>query len=97
VHEKRERQNRRLRTAFTGKTQALECRLMSPLPHDLAIPVIAIVALGFLLLGIFYSTIAYHLGLEEGTSGHRFYSILVGLALLLLLLVYHVAKDSLAI
>ncbi len=69
---------------------------MSPLPHDLAIPVIAIVALGFLLLGIFYPTIAYHLGLEEGTSGHRFYSILVGLALLFLLFVYKVAQHSLA-
>ncbi len=52
--------------------------------------------LGFLLLGIFYPTIAYHLGLEEGTSGHRFYSILVGLALLFLLFVYKVAQHSLA-
>jgi hypothetical protein len=69
---------------------------MSSLPHDLAIPIIAIIAAGFVLLGIFYRIIAYHLGLEEGDSGHRFYSILIGLGLFALLFVYHVAQQSLA-
>ncbi len=62
----------------------------------LSINVIAIIAAGFILLGIFYPAIAARLGFEEGTSAHRFLSVLLGLALFALLVVYRIAQDSMA-
>ena len=67
---------------------------MSALPHDLAITVIAVIAVCFVVLGIFYNFIAYHLGLEEGAPAHRFYSLLIGLMLFALLWVYRLARSS---
>ena len=65
-------------------------------PYDLAITVIAVLALGFVLLGIFYPTIEHHLGLGEGTPGQRFYSVAIGVALMVLLVVFRLARDSMA-
>ena len=67
---------------------------MGSLTFQLAIAVIAVIAVGFVLLAIFYPLVAYHLGLEEGTAGQRFLSFLIGVALFALLLVYRSAHNS---
>ena len=67
---------------------------MGPLTFELAIIVIMVIAVGFVLLAVFYPLVAYHLGLEEGTAGQRFLSFLIGLALFALLLVYRAARSS---
>ena len=50
----------------------------------------------FVLLAVFYPLIAHHLGFEEGTPGQRFFSLVIGLALFALLLVYRSARSSIA-
>lgn len=70
--------------------------MMGAISYDLAIAVIAGVAAGFVLLGIFHPFLAARLGLDEGTPGQRFLSVLIGLGLFALLLVYRFARDSLA-
>jgi len=67
---------------------------MGALSYDLSISVIAVLAVGFILLGVFYPIIADHLGLEEGTPAHRFLSLAIGLALFALLLVYRLARQG---
>lgn len=67
---------------------------MGPLTFQLVVTVIAVIAGGFVLLAIFYPLVAYHLGLEEGTAGQRFLSLVIGLALFALLLVYRAARSS---
>lgn len=66
---------------------------MGTLPYDLSITVIAIIAVVFILLGIFPS-ISNQLGLESGTPGHRLLSIVIGLMLFALLLIYWFARES---
>ena len=70
---------------------------MGALSYDLAITVIAAVAVGFVLLGIFHPFLAVRLGLDEGTTGQRLLSVMIGLALFALLLVYRLARESLAV
>ncbi|MEJ2402247.1 MAG: hypothetical protein P8Y52_12775 [Xanthomonadales bacterium] len=70
---------------------------MGAFSYDLAIRVIAVIAAGFILLGVFYPVVARHLGLEEGTAGHRFLSLVIGFALLALLLVYRLARQGMAL
>ncbi|MEJ2534780.1 MAG: hypothetical protein P8008_04775 [Gammaproteobacteria bacterium] len=67
---------------------------MGALSHDLAISVIAILAVCFMALGIFYPVIADRLGVEEGNGGHRFLSLLIGFGLFALLFIYRLARDS---
>ena len=66
---------------------------MGTLPYDLSITVIAIVAVVFILLGIF-PIISNQPGLESGTPGHRLLSIVIGLMLFALLLIYWLARES---
>jgi hypothetical protein len=66
----------------------------SQLPYDLVISVIAVVAVCFILIGIFYPAIANRLGLEEGSSGQRLLSAVLGLMLFALLLIYRLARES---
>ena len=68
---------------------------MDKLPHDLSITVIAVAAVGFILLGIFYPTITDRLGLDEGSPGHRLLSLLIGLMLFALVFIYRFAQESL--
>jgi hypothetical protein len=68
--------------------------VIDALSHQPSIIVIAVIALGFILLGIFHAIIAYHFGMEEGTPGQRFLSLVIGLALFALLLVYGLAQKS---
>jgi len=68
---------------------------MAQLPHDLSITVIAVLAVGFILLGIFYSAIVDRLGLDEGSPGHRFLSVAIGLMLIALVFIYRLARESL--
>jgi hypothetical protein len=70
--------------------------MMGSLTFQLAIAVIAVIAAGFVLLAVFYPLIAHHLGFEEGTPGQRFLSLVIGLALFALLLVYRSARSSIA-
>lgn len=51
--------------------------------------------MGFVLLGIFYPTITDRLGLDEGSPGHRLLSLLIGLMLFALVVVYRFARESL--
>ena len=69
---------------------------MGAVSYDISITVISFIAAAFILLGLFYPIIAAWSGLEEGTSAQRFLSVLIGLALFLLLLVYRLAQDSMA-
>ena len=69
---------------------------MGAVSYDLSITVITVIGAAFILLGIFYPGIAAMMGLDTGNSGHRFLSVLIGLALFLLLLVYRLAQDSMA-
>jgi len=64
--------------------------------RDLPITVIAILAVCFILLGIVHPYLAERLGLDEGSLGQRFYSIVIGIALLMLLIVYRYAKEGMA-
>jgi cytochrome c biogenesis factor len=68
--------------------------MMESLTFELAIVVIAVIAAIFVLLAVFYPLVAYHLGLEEGTAGQRFLSLMIGLALFALILVYRAARSS---
>ena len=70
---------------------------MGALTYDLAIGVIAVIAAGFIVLGVFYPIITQHLGLDEGTPGQRFLSLVIGLALFALLLVYRTARQGMAV
>ena len=64
--------------------------------YDLVIRVIAVIAVLFLLLGVFYPLIERFLGVGEGRPEQRFYSIVIGIALFILLLVYRLSRESLA-
>ena len=64
---------------------------MDKLPHDLSIAVIAVAAVCFVLLGIFYPAITDRLGLDEGSSGHRLLSLLIGL---MLFIIWDLARKS---
>lgn len=68
--------------------------MTSQWPYDLVISVIAVVAVCFILIGMFYPVIANRLGLEEGSSGQRLLSALLGLMLFALLLIYRFARES---
>ena len=68
--------------------------MMGALSYELSIRVIAVLAAGFVLLAVFYPIIASYLGLEEGTPGHRFLSLVIGLALFALLLIYRAARQG---
>ena len=70
---------------------------MGALTYDLAIGVIAVIAAGFIVLGVFYPIIAQYLGLDEGAPAQRFLSLVIGLALLALLLVYRAARQGMAV
>ena len=70
--------------------------MMGALPYDLSITVIAIIAVVFILLGIF-PIISKQPGLESGTPGHRLLSIVIGLMLFALLLIYWLARESIVV
>ena len=63
---------------------------------DLTILILSLVAVGFILLGVFYPSISYHLGLDEATPERRLLSVMIGLALFALLFVYRLATQSMA-
>ena len=81
---------------FIQRDTVPRIRGMGAHQYDLAITVIAIIAVGFVLLGVLYPAIAARLGLDEGATGHRWLSVLIGIALFALLLVYRFAQRSLA-
>ena len=71
--------------------------MMGTNPFGITITVIAILAAGFILIGIFYRFMANRLGVEEDTPGARFLSVAIGLMLFALLLVYRLARDGMAV